>query len=626
MASCEGWGDDGKLRELAQGLLHGATPALRSGPSPASRDAGDGPEHSDGGFLSTAATSVAGGSILSTPHNEPEDDDVKRGGRSVLSRSATPELVEEERSFEALSIDSPRQPGAPRGGEGGERPAAKGRRRKKTRRQKTGGGRAERPPRVAGLTIERRFAVPRYDELAPVAPDLSQSQSDFFPGLFDRPAHEGRGAGDVRPRPRPFSALGLVRARPSEPRGSGALRRQHGGGGAERDAWQQEAVRQEHVARSRESFGRLAIDAAAAHPASFAALMQASLPTAWHQRQSPAVAVAARASNGGERRDAAAAARQARRDACESPHSTGTSIAKGARRAGGDDLALQQRVDCEDAAPHVTATMHPAQPSVQITFSGSASERHQQRPRSRCESGVGARAVHASPTRRATQLAGNDADAPRRVSSWSQAKLYDKNLLTADMNDEQQRARHWAETHGHSHRKVFAQRQHVLEEQQHNAGQGGHAARSPAAVTRPHDAGEHGTSARRLPAGSPDKFAVTCSGPGPGVYLLKPNQIGNACQHPPSRSARIGSTKRGSYLEDAINRTKRVPPVGTYETAALDAGGSGRAMRISKARRSPSACFPREERVCCIGSAFGPREANVVYDDVRMSAYRSWMG
>ena len=57
-----------------------------------------------------------------------------------------------------------------------------------------------------------------------------------------------------------------------------------------------------------------------------------------------------------------------------------------------------------------------------------------------------------------------------------QAKLYDKNLLPADMNDEQQRARHWAETHGHSHKKVHAQRQHVLEEQQHIAGQGGHAA------------------------------------------------------------------------------------------------------------------------------------------------------
>ena len=44
------------------------------------------------------------------------------------------------------------------------------------------------------------------------------------------------------------------------------------------------------------------------------------------------------------------------------------------------------------------------------------------------------------------------------------------------MNDEQQRAQHWAETHGHSHKQVHAQRQHVLEEQQHNAGQGGHAA------------------------------------------------------------------------------------------------------------------------------------------------------
>ena len=55
-----------------------------------------------------------------------------------------------------------------------------------------------------------------------------------------------------------------------------------------------------------------------------------------------------------------------------------------------------------------------------------------------------------------------------------QAKLYDKNLLPADMNDEQQRAPHWAETHGHSHKKVHAQ--HVLEEQQHIAGQGGHAA------------------------------------------------------------------------------------------------------------------------------------------------------
>jgi len=57
-----------------------------------------------------------------------------------------------------------------------------------------------------------------------------------------------------------------------------------------------------------------------------------------------------------------------------------------------------------------------------------------------------------------------------------QAKLYDKNLLPADMRDEQQRARDWAETHGHRHKKVHAQPQHVLEEQQHIAGQGGHAA------------------------------------------------------------------------------------------------------------------------------------------------------
>ncbi len=240
-------------------------------------------------------------------------------------------------------------------------------------------------------------------------------------------------------------------------------------------------------------------------------------------------------------------------------------MAKVARQASIDELALQQRVECDDAAPHITVTMHPAQPSVQITFSSSASEREQQRPRSRCKSSVGTRTARPSPTRRATELAGNDADAPRRV--WS-----------------------------------------------------------PAAVTRQHDVGKNGMSARRLPAGSPDKFSITRSGPGPGVYLLQPHQIGNACLHPPSRSARIGNTKRGSYLEDAINRTKFVPPVGTYQTGALDAGGSGRAMRMSKARRSPSACVPREERVCCMCAAVGPREANVVYDDVRMSAYRTWMG
>jgi hypothetical protein len=45
-----------------------------------------------------------------------------------------------------------------------------------------------------------------------------------------------------------------------------------------------------------------------------------------------------------------------------------------------------------------------------------------------------------------------------------QAKLYDKNRLPTDMDDEQQRARHWAETHGHSHKEVHAQPQHVLEE------------------------------------------------------------------------------------------------------------------------------------------------------------------
>ena len=103
-------------------------------------------------------------------------------------------------------------------------------------------------------------------------------------------------------------------------------------------------------------------------------------------------------------------------------------------------------------------------------------------------------------------------------------------------------------------------------------------------------------------------------------------QIANPSFHPPARSARIGNTNRGSYIEDSIHSNKFVPPVGTYETISQDAGSSGRMMRVSKMRRSPSACFPRDERVCCTCAAVGPRDQNVAYDDVRITAYRSWMG
>jgi hypothetical protein len=646
--AAEGWGDDGKLRASLQEALR---------PSPALRHVGD--CHSDGGLLSTAATVAGGGgstaggstagSILSTPHNEPEDDENRRGARGALSRSGTPELVVEERSFESVSLDSPVLQPAQREDAQREAPvhlqqsssrefcaapleaarvplgsrdsgclepagaAVRSKRRKNLR-----SSRAEQPPRVAGITHERWFAVPRYDGLDPV-PDLAQSQGDFFRSVFDPPLKQDgiRDVGDVRPRQRPFSALGFVPARPSEQR-NGQEKKQRNG--------------QENVAKSREFFNRLAIDPEAAHPASFAEFFLSSGPSAWHKRAA-AAPIAAPASTKSERHDSAAASRKSRSDACKSPqrftrnlffhspaaYSSGArhgkhrsqfptpqnagscqrvevgGAARGAWRAGSDGRVFQECVECEDAdVQHFV--MNPVSPSVQITISNinrakdqsrDASERAQQRPRSRCKSAVGTRTVHASPARHTTQpfnlstspwpsVAENDLHAPQRVGQ----------MIGSPLN------------------------------------------RSP--LTRPCNNGQNSkvgsTVGRHMAAGDPDKFPVTVRGPGPAGYVLKPAQIANPSLHPPARSARIGNTKRGSYIEDSIHNNKSVPPVGTYETLSQDAGSSGRMMRVSKMRRSPSACFPRDERVCCTCAAVGPRDQNVAYDDVRITAYRSWMG
>ena len=102
--------------------------------------------------------------------------------------------------------------------------AVASKRRKELHRQR-GSSRAGQPPRVAGITHERWFAVPRYDGPDPV-PDLAQSQGDFFRSVFDPPLkqegiREGiRDVGGVRPRQHPVSAVGFVPARPSEPQRS----------------------------------------------------------------------------------------------------------------------------------------------------------------------------------------------------------------------------------------------------------------------------------------------------------------------------------------------------------------------------------------------------------------------
>ena len=516
--------------------------------------------------------------------------------------------------------------------------AVASKRRKELHRQR-GSSRAGQPPRVAGITHERWFAVPRYDGPDPV-PDLAQSQGDFFRSVFDPPLkqegiREGiRDVGGVRPRQRPFSALGFVPARPSEPQRDGQGKKQRNG--------------QENVAKSREFFNRLAIDPEAAHPASFAEFFLSSGTSAWHKRAA-AVPIAARASTKSERHDSAAASRKSRSDACKSPdrftcnsffHSPaaysrsarhgnnrsqfptpqdagscqrvevggaeglenknhGLQIQQrrlnpaGAWRAGSDGRVFQERVEYEDADFQHFA-MNPVSQSVQITISNSNRTKDQSRDpseseqkRSRCKSAVGTRTVHASPARHTTQpfnlstspwpsVAENDLHAPQRIGQ----------MLGSPLN------------------------------------------RSP--LTRPCDNVQNSkvrsSVGRHMAAGDPDKFPVTVRGPGPAGYLLKPAHIANPSLHPPVRSARIGKTNRGSYIEDSIHNTKSVPPVGTYETISQDAGSSGRMMRVSKMRRSPSACFPRDKRVCCTCAVIGPRDQNVAYDDVRITAYRSWMG
>lgn len=131
-------------------------------------------------------------------------------------------------------------------------------------------------PRVAHISIERRFIQPRWDESAPVAPDLARSEGDFFRGLFDPPLPK-EATRDVLARQRPSTAMGSVRARVG---GGGAGGREGRDNGWEGDTW-----RQENVERSRQSFSKLALDATAAHPASFLEFLESELPLRTSQLQ-----------------------------------------------------------------------------------------------------------------------------------------------------------------------------------------------------------------------------------------------------------------------------------------------------------------------------------------------------
>ena len=147
-----------------------------------------------------------------------------------------------------------------------------------------------------------------------------------------------------------------------------------------------------------------------------------------------------------------------------------------------------------------------------------------------------------------------------------------KNLLPTDMNDEQQHAQN---THGHSHAKVHAQPQHVLEEQQHIAGQGGHAEGARTQPARMQSARMHGGTqfvalSERHPA-----HAATW------------NQVGQVTYQAPSRQQLTATACLGRLhaslagVNDVAKRTakKKAPKEPPGQTGSLDPVDAGQVAK-----------------------------------------------
>jgi hypothetical protein len=219
---------DVELHELAQGLLQ------------------KGACLSDGGRLSTAATSIA--TAASSPQNELDDEVFPPALNQLQDGDALQDVFCDQH------------------GEGGSQSHADiifGNavpRKKKKNKGSRHGGKAN-LPRVASLSLERRCFtnVGRCDQRLPMAPDLSRSEADFFKTQESFPGDDKVSKDVLRARPRPATAIGRADARLKC-----EFVVQHDQGCRDRHQ-----LREQNVERSRQSFRRLALDVAASHPASF---------------------------------------------------------------------------------------------------------------------------------------------------------------------------------------------------------------------------------------------------------------------------------------------------------------------------------------------------------------------
>jgi len=69
-------------------------------------------------------------------------------------------------------------------------------------------------------------------------------------------------------------------------------------------------------------------------------------------------------------------------------------------------------------------------------------------------------------------------------------------------------------------------------------------------------------------AGDPNKFSVTCLGPGPAAYDIS-SQTHDASLHPGAKTIKMATTKRGSFLDPFLSRSKAIPPPGAYDNSFL---------------------------------------------------------
>ena len=315
-------------------------------------------------------------------------------------------------------------------------------------------------PRVANITVDRRFVQPRWDENAPLAPDLARSESDFFRGLFDPPLKKevARDVVDTRAR-RPSTAMGFVRARAGgmdKEACRSPLRRQQDGG------WEGDMWRQENVERSRQSFGKLALDAP--HTASMWEFLESELPLSTSQLQQRAgtPAKASQALNRSETRNAERGTENisAHNSVCEQSvcarrRYTGAAVAVrqrpatgglqqrklhasaqetfdrsksrdgrgdggegklGAEEYGAGGLGLEKSVESEDSnILHVI--MHPVRPSVRVGIPRSANGNSRQY----------SQLTSNTPPRRCKSATGKRLKTPPYTPSHTVAHVYDKN-------------------------------------------------------------------------------------------------------------------------------------------------------------------------------------------------------